>query len=74
MHITANTLELSHSNKEIRKAGIFAAFLCVLILMSLLVVFNNAPRIILGTEMNTNGLVEYLCLGKGCENLQSMDW
>lgn len=46
-------------------------FIIGLIFVSFLVILLSGP-IVVGTEMNTNGLVEYLCLGKGCENLYPM--
>lgn len=61
-------------NTEILKASLFFTGLIATLLVCITMAFASAPPIILGTEMNTNGVVEYLCLGNGCENLQSMDW
>lgn len=51
-----------------------AALLVVVLLSVFVALFVNSGPIILGTEMNTNGLVEYLCIGNGCEDLTDMDW
>jgi len=56
------------------KAVIFSIAIFLLLVSSLSLSFLSAGPIVLGTEMNTNGLVEYLCLGSGCENLHDMDW
>lgn len=58
---------------EATKAAIFAVFVVSLLLVSMVMALTSGP-IIVGTEMNTNGLVEYLCLGSGCENLYPMNW
>ena len=50
-----------------KKAAFFGLFLLTVLCLSLAMVAANASPLVLGTEMNTNGQVEYLCLGKGCE-------
>jgi hypothetical protein len=57
---------------EATKAVIFAVCVLSLLLVSLAMALTSGP-IVLGTEMNTNGMVEYLCLGSGCENLHPMN-
>lgn len=57
------------SRREQIKATIFAFFLVAAIVGSLVFSIAASGPIVLGTEMNTNGFVEYLCLGKGCEQL-----
>lgn len=59
--------------REETKAAFFGVFMLSLITASVVMAMSEGP-IILGTEMNTNGMVEYLCLGDGCEHLQPMDW
>ena len=49
------------------------SFLTMLVLCAGMAFFSAGP-IILGTEMNANGTVEYLCLGRSCETYQAMDW
>lgn len=56
------------------KASCFAFALFTTIILLLLMAFMNSGPIILGTEMNTNGAVEYLCLGSGCDDLRDFDW
>jgi hypothetical protein len=60
--------------QELRHA--FAFFLCVMSLLIFFIVLalHSSGPIILGTERNTNGLVEYLCLGSGCDGLNRMNW
>ena len=60
-------------SNEAMKAAFFGVFIVLFLAGSLIAGLFSGP-IVLGTEMNTNGLVEYLCLGKGCENLHGMDW
>ena len=56
------------------KALAFAALLCSVLVISICLSFMSSGPIILGTEMNTDGSVEYLCLGNGCENSTPMGW
>ena len=60
--------------RELIQAFIFSLFLLLSFLLMCLLAFSAYGPIILGTEMNTNGLVEYLCLGAGCDDLTAMDW
>lgn len=55
-------------------AVFFALFLTTFIILTITMAAFSTGPIVLGTEMNANGLVEYLCLGNGCENLYPMDW
>lgn len=52
----------------------FFLWLILFFVGSLIVAALNTGPMILGTEMNDNGLVEYLCLGNGCENFTTMHW
>lgn len=56
------------------KAILFAGMIALAIGMGLSVSVASADPFILGTEMNANGTVEYLCLGNGCEGLSAMGW
>jgi hypothetical protein len=56
------------------KAILFTGSLAVVIGLCLTVSIASAGPFVLGTEMNSNGTVEYLCLGNGCENMTAMDW
>lgn len=71
-----STYQIEYQNKlsTKRNATLFAIFLLVLLATSLIAAFATAGPIVLGTEMNTNGLVEYMCLGRGCEDLTSFKW
>ncbi len=55
--------------REFRNAVVFFLFLTTIFVGSIYGAAASAGPIVLGTEMNTNGLVEYLCLGMGCETL-----
>lgn len=55
-------------------AVFFGIFLITALVGSLITAYCCSGPIIIGTEMNTNGMVEYLCLGNGCENLTAMHW
>jgi len=60
--------------REEVKAILFAGFLTLVIAGCLSVSIASAGPMVLGTELNADGTVEYLCLGAGCENLAPMDW
>ena len=64
----------SYKRKRLMNAYLFSLALLSMLLLCLGTAFVSAGPIVLGTEMNTNGLVEYLCLGRGCEDLTAMDW
>jgi len=64
----------SYNERESAYAAVFASLLVFVMIAMLGISFLNAGPIIVGTELNTNGLVEYLCLGRGCEDLYAMDW
>ncbi|MBX2835151.1 MAG: hypothetical protein KTR28_09300 [Micavibrio sp.] len=55
-------------------AVIFTSLIVLVLVTSILFAFNSTGPIILGTELNTNGLVEYICLGNGCENYTQFAW
>ena len=55
--------------KIILKAILFATFMLVLFIVSATMAFVSTGPIVLGSEMNTNGFVEYLCLGRDCDNI-----
>lgn len=56
------------NRKDVRNAVLFFIALVAMFLGSLYTAAASSGPIVLGTEMNTNGLVEYLCLGSGCED------
>lgn len=58
-----------YTRRKIReiKAVLFGVTLCAMLLSSLVIAFVSTGPIVLGTEMNTDGQVEYLCLFGGCE-------
>lgn len=57
-----------HMSTE-KKAAFFGMFLLTVLFVSLITAYTTAPVLVLGTERNTNGFVEYLCLGRGCEDV-----
>ena len=44
------------------------AFLCAM----MVVIFSSSGPLVVGTEINPNGSLEYLCLGRGCEDLNNL--
>lgn len=56
------------------RAMLFSMFLMSFLIVSLFVVFMNSAPVVLGSERNTNGMVEYMCLGNDCEELTSFNW
>lgn len=61
-------------HREMIYATGFAIFLLVFTVGLLGFSLLTAGPLVLGTELNTNGMVEYLCLGRGCDHLQDMDF
>lgn len=55
-------------NKD-QKALLFGLFLVSVFLLLIIAAFSSSGPLVLGTEKNTNGMVEYLCLGRDCERL-----
>ncbi len=68
------TLEQYISRKRRRNTciTIFGILISTSMIAALIAVYHYSGPIVLGTEMNTNGLVEYLCLGRGCEDYAAM--
>jgi len=60
--------------KEEVCAVLFSSFLFMFLGFAVLLAFQSSGPIVLGTELNTNGAVEYMCLGNGCENLRDFRW
>ena len=52
----------------------FGLLLVAFAMIVLVVAMASMGPVVLGTEMNANGLVEYLCLGNGCEHKTAMTW
>lgn len=52
-----------------QKATIFGACMITMVCFSLFMAVLNSDPIVLGTEINTNGQMEYLCLGRTCEDV-----
>lgn len=51
-------------------------FICIMAITLFCAVnaYKYSGPVIIGTEMNTNGTVEYMCLGNSCENLNNFSW
>lgn len=65
---------LESNRHELRRAALFSCGMLLLLLAFLMLAFASSGPIVLGTEQNTDGMVEYLCLGRGCESLTAMSW
>ena len=63
-----------HYISEEVKASLFTTFLLIFVLACIITATAHSGPIVLGTERNGDGSVEYLCLGTGCEDLRPMDW
>lgn len=62
--------KMSHDTlSERRKAACFGVTLVLIMMVSVVTIFMSSGPIVLGSEMNTNGMVEYLCLGTSCTDL-----
>ena len=59
-----------HRITQIKKAVCFSVFLVLIFIFTLVMVFATSGPLILGTEMNANGTVEYLCLSNDCEAIR----
>jgi hypothetical protein len=55
-------------------AGLFAFALLGFVGAAFGMAVLSAGPVVLGTEMNANGTVEYLCLGRACEDYSAMRW
>ena len=67
-------VKLKRHQKTYLQAIGFTFFLLTFFVGSLGTAYMSSGPIVLGTEMNSNGTVEYLCLGNGCHNVLAMDW
>jgi hypothetical protein len=66
---------LGTPRKELLSASLFTfGVLLFVAIMLYLGVTSISDGVILGSELNGDGTVEYLCLGTQCENLNRMDW
>lgn len=52
----------------------FAVFLGAYAAVMLVLAFASVDSVILGSELNANGEVEYLCLGRACEDYTNFKW
>lgn len=51
------------------KAIIFTISIALIFAYSTFTVYTQSGPLILGTEMNSNGQVEYMCIGRSCEDI-----
>lgn len=65
---------VSTARRESICAMVFSIGLIIFMASCLFLAFSSSGPLILGTEMNANGMVEYLCLGNGCENMTDFRW
>ena len=62
------------SKRDVAHAYMFGAALMAFLFLTIFMSVASSGPLVLGRELNTNGMVEYLCLGNGCENLNALDW
>lgn len=60
---------MKHMSRSYFMPLMFMIFIISVFSISIFTAFASSGPLILGSEMNTNGLVEYLCLGSDCDNL-----
>lgn len=70
MHVSYKTT----GNREYKKAIRFFAFMSCVLFGLIILSLSSIDSVILGSELNGDGTVEYLCLGSSCEGLTKMDW
>ncbi|MAQ71801.1 MAG: hypothetical protein CL565_06370 [Alphaproteobacteria bacterium] len=58
-----------YRGSEIKKATFFFMFLVFALAFTIVTAVASSGPLVLGSELNTNGMVEYLCLGNGCADL-----
>lgn len=58
--------------REQLSAALFGLVSLVFLCAMLVVIFSSSGPLVVGTEINPNGSVEYLCLGRGCEDLNNL--
>lgn len=66
-----------HARSRLKKMTgpiFFTISLVIIFVLSMVGIFINAWPLVLGTEINANGHIEYLCLGNGCDSRSQMSW
>ena len=62
------------TKRERVKAAYFFLALFFIFVISVFTSFSSTRLDIIGTEINSDGTVEYMCLGAGCEDISSLGW
>ena len=73
MPVYASARYYNAQRRDAYKGAALVSCLLVLLVVFFAMALSSGP-IILGTEMNANGSVEYLCLGASCEDMNAMRW
>jgi hypothetical protein len=73
MPVYASSRHYYSQTRDAYKGAALAAGLLMMVLLFFAMALSSGP-IILGTELNANGSVEYLCAGSGCEDFSDMHW
>ncbi|MCS5596925.1 MAG: hypothetical protein VX740_05565 [Pseudomonadota bacterium] len=68
---SALSLKFRHHKERAHrlKAIIFAVSIVFVLAYFAFTIYTHSGPIVLGTEMNGNGQVEYMCIGRSCEDL-----
>lgn len=61
-------------NATYYRAVTFFVVMMVITLYCLTSIYNSSDPVIIGTELNGNGEIEYMCLGNSCETLNKFTW
>ena len=70
----SQTKRINKRKQEQVKALFFCLSLIAFMIGGIGISIGSSGPVVLGTEMNTNGQVEYLCLFGGCDQLTDMKW
>lgn len=73
-NINNSNFRYNEKQRQVILGALSAILMLFLFVSTLLFAFLQSGPIVLGTEMNDNGMVEYLCIGSGCDHLTDMDW
>jgi exosortase/archaeosortase len=72
--IRTQKFKLHKNNQDYIKSVLF--FFCILfiILFCAISAYTASGPMVLGTELNADGSVEYMCFGNACHDLHNFTW
>jgi|GEM_PF-1287532 len=72
--VKTQKFKLHKNNQDYLKSVFFALCILSIIIFCILCTYSALGPLILGTELNADGSVEYMCLGNGCRDLSDFKW